>query len=100
MGVNVVGHRWFTDHHRYRRREMQRLLRSSSLPACDVVLTTEKDAVKLAPLVDLTATPILAVRVAIDFIEDGDKMFQSLLGRTLGRPGKVAGSADVGPDSA
>ena len=99
MGVNVIGHRWFTDHHRYRRREMKRLLCASRLPACDVVLTTEKDAVKLAPLVDRTATPILAVRVGIDFIEDGDKMLQSLLGRTLGRPEKVAGSADLGTDT-
>ncbi len=99
MGVNVVGHRWFSDHHRYRRRELDRLLGSSGLPACDVVLTTEKDAVKLAPLVEPTATPILVVRVAIDFIEDGDKMFQSLLGRTLGLPQKVAGAADGGRDT-
>lgn len=50
MGVAVVGTRWWSDHHRYTRGELNHLLQSGRFPPHEFLMTTEKDAVKLAQL--------------------------------------------------
>jgi tetraacyldisaccharide 4'-kinase len=83
FGVKVVAARWWPDHHRYRAREIKSLLDDRSLAPHDLVLTTEKDAVKLADLDGFDRTAIGVVRVAIDFLDAGDTMLQRLLERAL-----------------
>ncbi len=85
LGVEVVAHRWWPDHHHYRRREVDTLLEQDRFPPHDLILTTEKDAVKLAELGGLDGAQISVVKVAIDFVDDGGTMLQTLLDRTLER---------------
>jgi len=85
LGAQVVGQRWWPDHHRYRRRDLDRLLRAGRLPDHDVVLTTEKDAAKLAQLVGLNTVSMRVVRVAVEFLDDGDELMNIILERAFSR---------------
>jgi tetraacyldisaccharide 4'-kinase len=83
LGVEVVGERWWPDHHAYRPRDIHSMLRSGRFPPHDLLLTTEKDAVKLAELHGLDCAGILVLRIAIDFVDDGGTIFQTVLEKTL-----------------
>lgn len=83
LGVEVVGERWWPDHYHYRRRDVHALRRAGRFPPHDLLLTTEKDAVKLAELDGLDNTDIVVVKVAIDFVGDGSTMLQARLDEAL-----------------
>lgn len=89
LGVDVVAARWWPDHHRYRVREIKSLLDDRSFAPHDLVLTTEKDAVKLAGLSGFDRGAIGVVRIVIDFLGEGDTMLQRLLERALTSKFKV-----------
>lgn len=80
LGVEVVGTRWWPDHHEYTKGEIVALA-TDRQPDHDWLITTEKDAVKLADLSGLGNLPIAVVRIAIDFLGDGDTMLESVLDR-------------------
>lgn len=83
MGIEVVGHRWWPDHHAYSRRDIDDLFGTGRFPPHDWLLTTEKDAVKISGFDGLKNASLRIVRVAIDFIDDGDTMLQTLLDQVL-----------------
>ena len=97
LGADVVAARWFPDHHRYTRRNLQSLLRGDRFPQHDFLVTTEKDAVKLAHWIlaptltgvgadgGFDTATIVVVRVAIDFVDDGGTMLQAILEQRLPR---------------
>jgi len=76
LGIEVVGHRWWPDHHRYTRRDIDGLLRVGAFPRHDLVLTTEKDAVKLERLPAVDHATIGVVKIAIDFDADGGTILE------------------------
>jgi len=81
LGAEVVGSRFWPDHHVYRGEQIQALLREDRFSSCDLFVTTEKDAVKLNLLPALDATRIGVVCVEIDFPGDGDRILQDALKR-------------------
>lgn len=85
LGVEVAGVRWWPDHHRYRRHEMDALLKIGRFPPHELLLTTEKDAVKLARIDGLEHANIFVVKVAIDFVDDGGTILQTVLEERLRR---------------
>ncbi len=85
LGAEVVATRWFPDHHRYTRLNLQSLLQSNRFPTHDYLVTTEKDAVKLAEIRGFDPAKIVVVRVAIDFVDDGGTMLQAILEQRLPR---------------
>ena len=50
LGCSVVEHIKFPDHHNYRSRDIEYILKRCSERSFDLVLTTEKDIVKLGRL--------------------------------------------------
>jgi len=74
----------FPDHHRYRRRDIERIVRAADRTGSTWVATTEKDAVKLA---GETALPIVTVRLDVEVA--GADFFPFLFSRL--------GSAEAGP---
>jgi tetraacyldisaccharide 4'-kinase len=58
----------FRDHHRYTERDVARIHRSADAAGASWVLTTEKDAVKLAGRMRL---PLVTVRLAVEVAEPG-----------------------------
>ena len=47
-----AGHRWFPDHHAYSAADLREVRSAAARAGADVLVTTEKDWVKLAPLAD------------------------------------------------
>lgn len=76
LGANVVGERWWPDHHHYVAKDVTYLNRAGRFPPFDVLVTTEKDAVKLSAIPEASALPILVVRIAVAFEEDSGVVFQ------------------------
>jgi tetraacyldisaccharide 4'-kinase len=75
-----VGSRWFPDHHDYTPADMQSLDQSARSAKADLLVTTEKDWVKIEPLNSATSLPIWRVRMRIRFLEESG---QSLLAQIL-----------------
>ena len=75
LGVSIAATRWWPDHHVYRARDVQLLADQCRLHSADCMLVTEKDAVKLGPLIDgHLPCPVYALRVEIDFMDDDGRM--------------------------
>ncbi|MBU0717515.1 MAG: tetraacyldisaccharide 4'-kinase [Planctomycetes bacterium] len=85
LSVDVVGERWWPDHHRYRAADISSLLKPGRFPPYDVLITTEKDAVKLTGMANLVNAPIVVVRIAIDFTDDGGTILQQLLEKVVAK---------------
>jgi tetraacyldisaccharide-1-P 4'-kinase len=88
----VVDHCVFADHHAYSRDDLGRILRSADQAGVDRIVTTEKDAVKLAPLItSLPNSPstlegegrvrgdIWAVRIELRWLEGFDEWTRVVL---------------------
>lgn len=85
LGVDVVDTRWWPDHHRYGHGEVDAWLASFPETPRELLLTTEKDAVKLTDLREETASRVLVVKVEIDFLGDGGTILQDLLEQCVAR---------------
>ncbi|MCP4251551.1 MAG: tetraacyldisaccharide 4'-kinase [bacterium] len=88
-GGDVRTHLRWPDHHRYDRADLNRL--STEAHRCNVKLlvTTEKDAVKLAELSYDWPVRVLALRIEIDFLDDGGTIVERALDRVLSEFGTV-----------
>ncbi len=84
LGVEVVAEQWWPDHHRYRRRDLDAILRPGRFPPHDLVITTQKDAVKLSALGGAGLSEVLVAKIAIDFMGDGGTMLQQMLESAVG----------------
>ncbi|UCG17170.1 MAG: tetraacyldisaccharide 4'-kinase [Phycisphaerales bacterium] len=83
MGIEIADVRWWPDHHAYRRRDAAALQGAAHDCGAAVLLTTEKDAVKLAALPVQWSVPVYAVRIEVDFFADGGTILACALDRTL-----------------
>ena len=71
LGAKIKGKSFFHDHHWYKNRDLKRISRKDF----DILLTTEKDLIKLKELV--FPKPILALRIEVK-IKDEEKLWQVL----------------------
>lgn len=78
-GWNVVGTLAFRDHHRYKQADITRIGEAARGSAAAIVLTTEKDAVRLERC-DLSSVPIAAVPLVVG-IEPADAFREWLMAR-------------------
>ena len=68
---DIRGERVFADHHAYTRADVDDLRRwADTLPPDAVILTTQKDMVKLR-LTELAGRPVYALRIGIRFLDGG-----------------------------
>ena len=68
MRARVVAHRWFNDHHAYTAKELEELHEQATAAGATVMVTTEKDWVKLQTLPQRDAgPPIWRLDVAMRF---------------------------------
>ncbi|HEY9791322.1 MAG TPA: tetraacyldisaccharide 4'-kinase [Candidatus Obscuribacterales bacterium] len=49
IGANVMGYKWFPDHHWYTHQDIETIAREYKSVGAEMVITTQKDAVKLLP---------------------------------------------------
>jgi len=83
LGATIVAKRWYRDHHRYTADDVASLTRAGQFPDHDVLVTTEKDAVKLAGLPGADPERILVARMDLEFLDDGADRVRALLEPTL-----------------
>lgn len=85
-GAELAGRLRYPDHHAYTAGDRAAIAQAVAELRADAVLTTEKDAVRLAPLLPLPR-PAFALRVELEVVE-GEEALASVLGVTLrGRDG-------------
>jgi tetraacyldisaccharide 4'-kinase len=94
LGAVDAGHRWFPDHCAYCAGDVDDLLRLAREARAEVLLTTAKDAVKLAALGSFAHARIRVIAIRIDFDDDGDKMLQSAIESAVSRAGRDDVSRD------
>ena len=78
LRATIVGRRHFADHHRYSRKEVAAIVRDAARLGADMVVTTEKDAVRM-PRPDSCPVPVYCLRIEIQFKNGLDK-FENCIG--------------------
>ncbi len=79
LGGTLVLRRRYADHHRYRQQEMIDFINDAKNAGAELILTTEKDAVRM-PRLDRRDIDILFLRVEIDIIS-GRESFDQCISR-------------------
>src|SRR5262249_26720763 len=87
LGARLVDFRDYPDHHGYTRQDVEGLCGwARGLPADTVVVTTQKDLVKLR-LADLAGRPLWALRIRLAFVAgqtELDRLLERLVRREEG----------------
>jgi len=86
VGTDVLLFSFFPDHHRYRAQELKGIFQQAAAAGCEGVITTQKDAVRVATLVERepATLPLLVLKVEID-VSEGRELLQRNILRALGR---------------
>lgn len=79
LGVTVVDEVRFPDHHAYGPGDLERVADRARRCGAQVLVTTEKDAVKVAPLLR-GDEPVLAVRLGTEILDGRERMERALFG--------------------
>jgi len=70
LGVQVIHSRRFADHHIYSQQELIDVLNKAARRGAEILLTTEKDAVRF-PRLPKGSIPVFSLRVRIDSVAEG-----------------------------
>jgi tetraacyldisaccharide 4'-kinase len=87
LGVRLAGRRFWPDHHTWSDRELDEMARQAAEANVDLVLTTEKDAVKLPPDRPDWPAPLRIVRVGIEFLKDDATTARDLIDHAVAGKG-------------
>ncbi len=79
LGCKVLGTRFFRDHHSFQSKEIERMDARADSLGCDVMVTTEKDSVKLSAIT--TKTPLCTLIIRFE-LSQGEGILDEML-RTL-----------------
>ncbi len=79
LGIRLTGSRRFSDHHRYRRGELEQVVRAARACGSDVLVTTEKDLVRIDESPE-GSPPLYALAIQVVFTT-GPDLPSWLLGR-------------------
>ncbi|MFY8053700.1 MAG: tetraacyldisaccharide 4'-kinase [Armatimonadaceae bacterium] len=84
LGLNLVREVKFPDHHSYTKDDIETLLTGPDVAAAHVVVTTEKDMVKLGHQWPKSAIPLAALRIETRPV-DHDALIEAILDRIVRR---------------
>jgi tetraacyldisaccharide 4'-kinase len=79
FGIDIAGVRWWPDHHAYSESDASVVQDLARRASAAVLLTTEKDAVKLTGLGTRWEIPVYALQIEIDFPTGDDTILASAL---------------------
>jgi tetraacyldisaccharide 4'-kinase len=95
MGAEVIAERVFPDHHRFTADEVEGVLRAAEAGRCELVVTTEKDAVRLPPAA--AADPrVRAVRIDAEILRGAD-VLDDVLDAALARWAAASPASTANP---
>jgi tetraacyldisaccharide 4'-kinase len=74
--VQVVGRKWFRDHHRFVRSELEEIVTHAKKNDAECLITTEKDSVRLSEYIDIfkKTIPVYVLRICLNFTDEGKKV--------------------------
>lgn len=101
MGIRPADGQWWPDHHSYAAVEVNAVREWINRSQLDAVVTTEKDAVKLAALNVNWPVPMIALHVEMEMLDDGEWVLSGLIDNVLKEhagPVQVAGNDDGDAD--
>ena len=82
LGAQVEFHRVFSDHHAFKQKDIDRFMRRCIRRDIDLIVTTEKDAVRFIKPTELDV-PIYFLRIEVDVLE-GQEVWEKLVDRICG----------------
>lgn len=87
LGVELCGYRWFADHHRFSREDVYRVLDEAAKSRAGLLLTTEKDAVRLSALKKfiIQKTPLYALRIFFKVHENDEGVLRRYVDNTMNK---------------
>lgn len=88
LGVRVAGFHPFPDHHAFTLGEVRGLVDQARRLGAGVLVCTEKDLVKLDRVVGEVALPVLALRVEMAMLENGEAWLEAWLKELAGSRGQ------------
>lgn len=83
FGAMYVGRRWFGDHHAYTAEDLGVVSIEARRAGADILVTTEKDWVKLEPFAAASDLPIWRAEVRIQFLEANEQSMLDQIRRVL-----------------
>ncbi|MCZ4281754.1 tetraacyldisaccharide 4'-kinase [Kiloniella laminariae] len=83
LGVKLVGRRDFPDHHPYSSHDIQQIIQEAQHKGAKLILTTEKDTVKLNGLIP-SASPLEIISLPIRAVWDNPGVIKDLLSKATG----------------
>ena len=78
VGVNVVEHIAFIDHHEYLQADINRIAERLNKTDAEIIITTEKDMVKLQGL-NLSRLKIYSLRVAFSLSKNAEQKLLNII---------------------
>ena len=81
LGATIGGEMIFADHHDYRAVDLKAVRERARQSGADLIVTTEKDAGKIAPLLQ-SGEQVWAVRLGLDILS-GREQWEQVLGATM-----------------
>jgi tetraacyldisaccharide 4'-kinase len=78
LSAKIVGRLEVPDHYRYTRSDLRRILKGAVSAGAELLVTTEKDAVRLPPA---SSMKILVLRVSVTLDVEGETLLQETLRR-------------------
>lgn len=79
-GINIVGEHFYGDHHPFKQVDLNRTLDAARKSGADMIVTTEKDAVRLVGL-EFGEVPFYAAR--LEMLSDDEVRLKSLILKTM-----------------
>jgi tetraacyldisaccharide 4'-kinase len=83
LGVTILAAYRFPDHHAYRREELEGIVDAAAELEANVILTTEKDAVKLVGRWPDGNCRLLVLGLEVEFVDDDGRMLTEAIDRAL-----------------
>jgi tetraacyldisaccharide 4'-kinase len=79
LGMNLVGHAAFPDHHLFKKDQITNLLLRARAATADAVVLTEKDAPKWMAVISEPALPVFLLRMEFRVTADADLLTAKIL---------------------
>ncbi len=79
LGADVTREVSFEDHHHYTVEEIESVMEEAGTAGAELIVTTEKDAVKLERLAPVTGTPLYFLEIGLNLAGDEEKFIDAVL---------------------
>jgi tetraacyldisaccharide 4'-kinase len=88
LGFNLVGSQFFPDHHVYTESELSELTQNMTNANADLLLTTEKDWIKIEPIAHKMKTMICRTELSLTFHGDDEAKLLEFVRLSISRPSR------------